>query len=182
MGIDLRPYWIEREGLDLCPTMPSIKGSVEDFHFQPIESEIIHKFFEEKHWGSSAWETSEQWKSIAYGLIWESEIAAFVMVRSRQFEYRGKVFELRNHEAYIENMYTIHKFRGQNLAPYLCYLCYQALAEKGVTVCYSITQYFNRSALRYKAKLGTRHKALYLYTGLFNRLGRTFKLRSYKYG
>ena len=82
-------------------------------------------------------------------------------------------------EAYLENMYTYENFRGKNLAPYLRYQCYKMLAGEGKNVCYSMTQCFNTSSRKFKAKLGARHRELYLHIGLFKRFRRTVLLRRY---
>jgi hypothetical protein len=76
--------------------------------------------------------------------------------------------------------YTYEKFRGKNLAPYLRYKCYEELYEKGITKCLSITQYFNKSSLKYKAKLNAKYKGMYLYMEFFHRASRIFTLKTYK--
>lgn len=178
LGLEILPYWLEREGLDQC-VEPPIKGNPAEYRVAPMEKEVIAQFFREQNWESSAWEESPLWDQYAYGLYHKSQLAAFMMMRNRGFEYKGKFFKLQDNESYLENMYTFDAFRGKNLAPYLRYKCYEVLAREGRTTCYSVTQYFNTSSLKFKTKLGVRHKALYLHLGLFKRLSGTFKLRNY---
>ena len=179
IGIEILPYWIEREGMDLCSKQPEIRDSLDEYQFLPIGMEYIQKFFREQNWNSSAFETNAKWDTFAYALYKNSQVAAFMMGRSQSFEYQGKHFELANNEAYLENMYTFDEYRGKNLAPYLRYKCYEVLAERELNVCYSVTQYFNSSSLKFKSKLGAQHRELYLHIGLFNKFQKTFLLKRY---
>ncbi|MEJ2162824.1 MAG: hypothetical protein P8X60_05745, partial [Robiginitalea sp.] len=96
------------------------------------------------------------------------------------FFYRGKEFKLNSNEAYLENMYTFEAFRGKNLAPYLRYQCYNLLAAEGKTQCYSISNYFNNSSLRFKQKLNAQHLELWLHMGLLKRFRGNFLLKTYQ--
>ena len=117
--------------------------------------------------------------SKAFGLYRESELAAFMMARSNYFVFKGKHFPLDSNESYLENMYTLENFRGRNLAPYLRYQCYKLLAAEGKTVCYSITQYFNKSSLKFKSKLNVQHVELWLHLGLFKKIKWNFLIKKY---
>ena len=83
-------------------------------------------------------------------------------------------FPLGESEAYLYGAETHPSARGRGLAPYLRYRCYEALASRGRTVCYSVSEYFNHPAIRFKEKLGARTVSVGLFIGL-GRFRRTFR-------
>lgn len=178
IGIDIGPFWIEREGLDLCEE-PKLRDDASLYQLKYLDIESVFELFELLHWRTDTLrkELPEEYKVV--GLYRGNDLAAMMMIRFKEFKCKSKVFPLEENEAYLENMYTYENFRGKNLAPYLRYQCYKILAEEGKTVCYSMTQCFNTSSRKFKAKLGARHQELYLHIGLFKRFGRTFLLRRY---
>ena len=131
-------------------------------------------------WLAYTLEKFEEGNYRALGLYDENRLAAFTMVEYGSFKNYGKQFKMEANEAYLTNMYTFEDYRGQNLAPYLRYQCYKQLQQEGKNQFYSITQYFNKSSLKFKAKLGAQHHELWLHLGLFNKFKRTFLLKRYK--
>ena len=63
-------------------------------------------------------------------------------------------FEFREDEAYLYDAYTSTECRGRGLAGYLRCRMYEVLAEKGRRNLFSISDRFNKPALRFKLKLG----------------------------
>ncbi|MGB5403363.1 MAG: hypothetical protein WBN13_05260, partial [Robiginitalea sp.] len=98
----------------------------------------------------------------------------------QSFAFRGNRIALAENEAYLENMYTYEDYRGQSLAPYLRYQGYELLKSDGKTRCLSITQYFNTSSQKFKAKLNAEHSELWLNIGLFNKITWNFRLKKYR--
>ncbi len=179
IGLDLDPFWLEMESLKFCDE-PTLKDQKELYTLRKIDDSVIIEQYQ-----TLSWNTEELKKVLAsdhysFGLYRNDQIAALMFACINQYTFKNQQFVLGANEAYLGNMYTYEHFRGKNLAPYLRYKCYEMLAKEGKTTCYSITQYFNTSSLKFKAKLGVQHQALYLHLGLFKRLGRTFKLRTYK--
>lgn len=86
---------------------------------------------------------------------------------------------MKRNEAYLFSMYTMHEFRGMNLAPYLRYKTYECLRKMGKDTFYSISEYFNYSTLKFKKKLNARNLKLILYIELFKKVRRSFTLREY---
>jgi GNAT superfamily N-acetyltransferase len=168
VGIILLPYWIELEGLDGF-TEPQPKDDESPYRISSLDSSEIEGLYKLLSWNLDDLKERQNSKYGGYGLYRKDELAAFTMVRFESFNFRGKEFILKSHEAYLENMYTFEAFRGKNLAPYLRYKCYQLLASEGKTRCYSITNTFNKSSLRFKQKLNAKHLELWLHLGLFNR-------------
>ena len=177
-GIDMGPFWIEREGLDLCQE-PKLRDDASLYQLRYLEIANVFELFEQLHWRTDILqkELPEEYKVV--GLFRGNDLAALMMIRFREFHCGAKVFRLQENEAYLENMYTYENFRGRNLAPYLRYQCYKILAESGINTCYSITQCFNSSSRKFKAKLGAQHRKLYLHIGLFNKFRKTFLLKRY---
>lgn len=178
VGIDIGPFWIEREGLDLCQE-PKLRDDPGQYRLRYLEIATVFELFEQLRWRTDTLrkELSDEHKVV--GLYRGNDLAALMMIRFREFRCGAKVFPLQDNEAYLENMYTYENFRGKNLAPYLRYQCYKILAESGKNICYSMTACFNTSSRKFKAKLGARHQELYLHIGLFKRFKRTFLLRRY---
>ena len=57
--------------------------------------------------------------------------------------------------------------------------CYGALRAMGRDSFFSITEYFNTAARRYKEKLGAVDESLHLHVGIFGWSSRTLTLRRY---
>ncbi|MCL6265778.1 GNAT family N-acetyltransferase [Flagellimonas myxillae] len=115
------------------------------------------------------------------GLKSKNEFAAFTCVEYNDFFFRKKEFELKRNEAYLLNMYTFQSFRGKNLAPYLRFQVYKMLREEGIQNIYSVTDYLNKSSIKFKRKLGARPLKLYGSIIFLKKFHRTFKLKQYNY-
>lgn len=178
VGIEINPYWIDQEGLDQCKE-PTLQDDPDLYRVAPIDKSQVLRLYHLLRWDTS--ELKERLKSDFHGvgLYRGKDLAAIMMMRFESFSFKGNRIRLSQNEAYLENMYTFDNFRGRNLAPYLRYQCYKMLAEQGKDVCYSVTQYFNKSSRRFKEKLNARHKGFWLQIGLFKRYRYTILLRSY---
>lgn len=177
LGIDIDPYWICREGLDLCPDPPGIKDDSRLYEMRKIDDTIIREQYTLMGWSTSDLNQTLALDHLSYGLYREDELTAFMIARINQYVFKDKTFKLKPHEAYLGGMYTFEKFRGRSLAPFLRFKCYEILSKDGYTTFYSITQYFNRSSARFKEKLNGSNQGLFLYLGLFRKLNFTLTLR-----
>lgn len=178
IGIDIHPYWIEKEDLSLCTNSISITNP-QDYNISTLGYPELKKLADSIKWVAPAIPKYEAGNYRVIGLFQGSSLAAFTMAQFDHFEFKGKRFKLKSNEAYLENMYTFEDYRGKNLAPYLRYQCYLFLLEEGKNQFYSITQYFNKSSLKFKAKLKAEHLVLWLHIGLFKRFRRNFLLKKY---
>ena len=113
-------------------------------------------------------------------LKWKDDLAAFTCVEHQDFTFRKKKFHLDEDEAYLLNMYTYQTFRGKNLAPYLRYQVYKMLRKEGIGNIYSVTDYLNKSSIKFKRKLGAKPVLLYGSAIFLKKFHRTFKLKQYK--
>lgn len=177
-GLDFDPYYIELEGVNRCQP-PVIKDDVDLFSLKVIDPKEFLTLYHTLGWNTNKIEESFTRPHKCLGLFRETELTALMVVQLDHFYLKGKRFDLQSNEAFLENMYTYEAFRGKNLAPYLRYLSYKMLEKKGIDVCFSGTEYYNRSSLNFKKKLNVKHLKLYLHLGLFRRFRWNFLLKSY---
>ena len=182
IGIEFSPYYIFLDGIN-GTELPEMKGIGEDYytceflgpeHMKIIGAVNYAGFSENKL--LSLLEAGE--KCIA--LKHKDEIACFMWMNFVEFSYKSTVVHLKSNEAYLWFMYTMESYRGKNLAPYLRYRSYKILEEMGRNRLYSISDYFNSPAVRFKKKLNTRKLKLILYIQLFNKLHWSLTLKSYQ--
>lgn len=72
-------------------------------------------------------------------------------------------------EAYLYDAFVAEAHRGRALAPHLRYCCYQVLRSQGREHFYSVSDYFNTPAIRFKLKLGAEVARVGLQVELFGR-------------
>jgi len=178
IGIDISPYYWVQEEAKPCPE-PVIKDDAlygirylnkEELkavcHLEPGEE--YDKMMRDVENGQ-----------LVIALETNNIIAAYTFVELNSFVFKGRRFILKPNEAYLLNMWTFHDYRGRNLAPYLRYRTYKLLSEKGIEVKYSISDYFNKSSIKFKKKLNAKQLYLYLAIVLFNKYKWNFTLRKY---
>lgn len=181
LGLDIEPYYIEQESSEFCE-LPKIKDEVSLYSLKIVNDEILKKQFEFLGWSSDLLEKIIQSEHYCLGLYRGQELAAFMIATLKQFDVKGRIIPLSPKEAYLEYMYTFENFRGRNIAPYLRYKTYKLLQNKGIQDFYSMSQYFNNSSLKFKKKLGAKHKEFWLHIGLFKSLKWNFLLKDYGKG
>ncbi len=179
LGIHVCPYFIDLESKDFADR-PVLKDDPNEYSLKEVSESDIRRTFEVVGWTTEKLDQSFQQDHKCIGIVKGGEVAAVMTIQLESYVVRGRRFELQNNEAYLENMYTYEAHRGKNIAPYLRYLSYELLSEMGREVCYSSTDYLNRSSRRFKQKLGVRHHQLYLYLRIFKLFEHTFRLRSYE--
>lgn len=113
------------------------------------------------------------------GLTHKDQIAAYMFIELNDFEIKNRKFKLNTNEAYLLNMFTMTNFRGKNLAPYLRHACYRHLEKRHITTKYSVSNYFNKSAIKFKKKLNSKPQKLYVNIELFKSVQWNLVLRSY---
>ena len=179
IGLDIRPYyWVEEEVED-CDE-PIIKGDSFEYKVRYLDLEEIKLINKDKpkEYLANIIKGVENGQ-LCIGLEREKEIAAYTFVELNDFVFNKRPFKLEQHEAYFLNMWTFHSFRGKNLAPYLRYQSYQLLKEKGIDKKFSITEYFNKSSIKFKRKLNSKHLYLFLSMVLLKKYYWNFTLRKY---
>jgi len=179
LGFDFNPFYWVLEGVSDC-VPPKIKGDLSDYEVVKLnlkEIETIKKKFVGPDPITGIMNFHDQLQHI--GLKHKGEIVAFVFIELYDFDFKKKVFHLKENEAYLFNQYTFEAHRGKNLAPYLRYQSYLMLQDMGRNRIYSITQYFNRSSKRFKKKLNAKNLQLFMYIILFNKYHYHFLIKNY---
>ncbi|MFD1163421.1 hypothetical protein [Hwangdonia seohaensis] len=178
IGIDINPYyWVEEE-YKKCE-VPKIKDDASQYTLKYLTHDQIKSIT--RHYGTYYKDILQGLEKgqLCVGLEHHGEIACYTFIDLKDFEFKGRVFKLKPHEAYLLNMWTFNAYRGKNLAPYLRYQTYRLLEERGVTTKYSITQYFNKSSIKFKNKLNSKNHFLYLSVVLFKKFQWNFTLKTY---
>jgi len=180
IGLDINPYYYVQEEFIECKK-PIIKGNQEEYSLRYLDIDEVKLlisdrpkvFFDEMVKGL---ENGQQ----CIGLEHNGGIAAYMFIELNNFTYNRKTFKLKDNEAYLLNMWTFHEYRRKNLAPYLRYQSYRILEKQGRNIKYSITQYFNKSSIKFKKKLNSKHLKLYLSITLFKKYHWSFLISDYK--
>ncbi|NND52624.1 MAG: hypothetical protein HKN54_09455 [Flavobacteriaceae bacterium] len=179
IGIDIMPYyWVQEE---VIPTdEPKIKDDNEQFIFKPLDEDEINFILN----NSDSINEQKIRQSLAVGqecvgLINNDNIAAYMFLDLNNFTFKKRTFNLKGNEAYLLNMFTFNDYRGKNLAPYLRYCCYRYLENRNINVKFSISNYFNKSAIKFKKKLNSKPLKLYMNIELFKKFQWHFVLRNF---
>lgn len=117
---------------------------------------------------------------LCLGLRHNGEIVAYTWCNLRKCDSSLLTFPLKEDEAYLTYAYTFKSYRGKNLAPYLRYELYKYLSELGRKTFFSITEFFNVSAILFKRKLRAKPVKFYLLIYFSEKLRWTLLLRIYK--
>ena len=97
-----------------------------------------------------------------------------------EFNHTLHSFNLKDDEVYLYAAFVDPAYRGQDLAPFMRHRCCQALKKCGKHTYYSYSDLFNRSAVRFKKKIGARRLKLRLYVSLGRRHSWNWVLRDYQ--
>lgn len=180
IGISITPYYWVQEGL-FVNEIPEPEGDLEDYSLITLDSNDIKSIIHNVR-GVTLEEFLKRLEEaqICFGMKYKDEISSIMWANIKNCHHRPGGSNLEKDEAYMYGMYTFDAFRGRNIAPYLRYKCYEALRGMGRDKLYSITEYFNKSAVRYKQKLNAQNLDLGLIVDLFSKFRRRFHLKSYR--
>ena len=179
IGIEFTPFYWFREGIN-GTTMPDVKGNISDYSVEflgPGDMKLIETI-------TSVYPEE---KLLAFlkagqkclGIKYKNEIAAYMWINLNKLEYKSILIHFESNEAYLWNMFTMESYRGKNLAPYLRYKSYEMLHEMGRDKLYSISEYFNSPAIKFKQKLNAKILKLMLHIRLFKKFQWNFTLKTY---
>lgn len=180
VGIDITPYYWVKEECEPCDE-PIIKGNTTEFKVKYLTKDEVTLIAKKvpKILGDDLIKGFNEGQ-LCVGLEHKKSIAAFNFIELKDFSFKKRQFKLKDNESYLLNMWTFHEFRGMNLAPYLRYKSYQFLKEQKRYAKYSISNYFNKSSIKFKNKLNAKHLIFYLSIVLFNKFYWNFKIKDYK--
>jgi len=179
IGLDIVPYYWVQEEYKPCDE-PIIKGNADDFTVKYLNEDEVKLVASKvpKILGDDLIKGFSNGQ-LCVGLEHNKSIAAFNFIELNDFNFKRRRFKLNDNEAYLLNMWTFHEFRGKNLAPYLRYKSYLLLKEIGRDMKYSVSNYFNKSSIKFKNKLNANHLKLYLSIVIFKKIYWNFKLKDF---
>jgi ribosomal protein S18 acetylase RimI-like enzyme len=179
IGIEISPYYLFLEGAEVT-NIPAIKDLESDCSIEIFLPEDM-ALMKDNDSGFSYQDflnfLEDGQKCI--GIKHKGKVAAFMWINFNDLKYKSFHMQLKSNEAYLWSMFTMEEYRGKNLAPFLRYKSYEILHEMGKDTLYSVSEYFNTPAIRFKQKLNARILNLLLYIRFFKMFERNFTLRSY---
>lgn len=176
-GFDVGAYYLVQEAIIKCPP-PKIKGNFDDYKLKFLTIEDAKEIDNTLGPSSKLVRTLKNGQ-LGIGLKYNDQLASHMTIKLNDFEVKHRPFKLKDNEALLLNMYTYESFRGKNLAPYLRYESYKFLKKQGRDTFYSISDYFNKSTIKFKDKLKAKPLKLYFYIILFKKFHWDFILRKY---
>jgi len=180
-GLMIRPYYVFKEGL-FDSNSKAFKDVSQGCEISFLTQEDVKKLdrIEGRFITVSNMQDKLSNGHKCLGLKIDGKIAAFTWCQFDRLDFpRTKGFPLKENEAYLYDMYVLKDYRGLNIAPLLRYRCYQELAKLGHTVLYSVSDFSNKPALRFKKKLDARIISLNLYIRLGKNHRWNVKLKTY---
>jgi hypothetical protein len=169
MGVRIEPYYLLVESLE--QPLSDFRGGFEDYEVSFLGPEDMREIA-----STSGRMVSEgqlllrlSKGNICLGAKYQGQIAAYSWCDLKECNFEGRRFRLAKDEAYLFDAYTLYPFRGKRLAPYLRSQCYLQLTKLGKRRVYSVTDFFNRSARRFKTKLDVRPVELCLFIEVFKK-------------
>jgi hypothetical protein len=114
---------------------------------------------------------------LCYGMKRQGDLVAFTWSEMDLCNSKFYSFPLKSNEAYLFDAYTKESYRGKGVAPYIRWLSYLELSELGKHNLYSISVYFDPSAVRFKMKLNAKIIGLSLYVQALKKFHFTLPLR-----
>jgi len=179
VGIVITPFYWVQEGINFTEA-PDIKGAISDYTVEFLEAEDLKKIGENIHGYSAALLLAGlKDGKLCLGLKHNDEIASFMWINLTECDFAPVNKPLKVDEAYLTSMHTIESYRGNNLAPFLRYKSYEILRKMGRDKIYSVSEFFNSSAQRYKQKLNAKNLKLVLYIQLFKRIKWSCTLKTF---
>lgn len=175
------PFYLVEEGLDaevaevIRPTLEKDQFVVKVLRAEEIHSiskyhEIVNST-EPMDTESIADRINNGW--ICIGIQQGHMIVAYMWAGLHECDDQLLKFKLQSNEAYLTYAYTLKPYRGKKIAPFLRIELYKYLDAIGRNRFYSITEYVNEPAIRFKKKLKAKILVFYLYVCIL----RKFKLR-----
>jgi GNAT superfamily N-acetyltransferase len=165
-GVVCRPYFVTVETTSYLPDLPEPSGCVVRMLGPEDVPRIVATDLRRRTPESVARQLREM---RCYAVFHGDALAGYTWSRFTTVPVPGAgaaLFDLAADEAYLTDMYIAPEYRGARLAPWLRARVLRALAEEGRTTCYSISLAFNRSARRFKKRLGAQERELRLYLQL----------------
>jgi len=179
IGIVITPYYWIKENISYT-AIPEIKGSISEYSVEFLEEKDMRVLSENARGYSEAeFMTRLRDGNLCLGLKHNDEVVTFMWIFLKRCDFMPVNIPLKRNEVYVSDMYTMEPYRGKNLAVYLRYRSYPIIKEMGRDTIFSVTEYFNTSAMKYKKKLNPTNLNLVLYIKLFNKFKWSYIIKTY---
>lgn len=179
LGFELIPYYWVEEGINHS-AIPDIKGSFSEYTMEFLNEEDMKMICENaRGYSEKKLQTWLKSGKKCFAMRRNDEIASFMWINLKECDFKPIDTPLNKDEAYLTDMYTMEPYRGKNLAPYLRYQSYVILNKMGRCKLYSVSEYYNTSAIKYKQKLNAKNLKLVLFIRIFNKLKWSFTIKSW---
>jgi ribosomal protein S18 acetylase RimI-like enzyme len=178
IGLHINAYYLVREGKDLA-----------GLQYGELPAEIKSEILDPKDVPAIA-ECSE-WASLAniqarvdkghfcVVLKHGEKIAGYTWADLNEVNDATCNYELKPGEAYLYDAFVVPEYRGGALAPLLRIECYKHLQEAGMHTFYSVSDYVDTPAIRFKQKLNAEFLKLYLQIKIGDRELGHWRLKDY---
>jgi hypothetical protein len=103
-----------------------------------------------------------------FALKHRDQIACMTWFNFTECDCRFLQRPLKDKEVYCFEMFTMKSYRGRNLAPYLRFKAMNAVKALGAETFYSVSDYFNPPAIRFKKKMNAEFLELHLLIALLS--------------
>ncbi len=170
LGIHIQPFYVMQEGI-AAGVYPPVSHEFKDLRTRYLEAEDMLAIAALPDYAASNDMLLTRLKKQNYclGLFDGDKLAAFSWCDLEECNFRGYHFTLSPDEGYLYDAHTLREFRGKGLAPFVRYRIYRELEKIGRVTLYSITERFNKPALRFKKKLHAKRIDRGMHIGLFSR-------------
>lgn len=180
LGLYVRPYYIvlEERGVK---NLPQINREFESFEMRPFDERDMHLMaaIPDRRFPEEALLKRLNEGKRCFGIKCEGQIVAFTWVDFKEWGVTASRHLLNENEVYLFDAYTLPSFRGKGLAPRVRRYAHEQLEDMGIKTLYSITDFFNTSSMRFKAKLDARAIELRLLFLAFKKKIFDIRLRKY---
>lgn len=180
LGVNLQLSYLFIEGdRDVGPAAESARFAA--YEVAELRPQHIPEMVEAMPWTNAAqFERSFADGQVCIGVREHDRLVAYAWANLRECNYEGMPFRLNANEAYLYGAYTCEDYRGRGLAPFIRAQTYALLRRQGRQVFYSVSDYFNAPAIRFKEKLDARRARLGLSVRFGARPWHHFTLRNYE--
>lgn len=179
IGIDVMPYYYFI-ATKKCATPQKIKGKGLKLNFSVFDENDM-RFIKSSIRGLHQKDFINDLKNgdICLGFKENNEIIAYSLIRHKSFYFRGRYFSLDDSDIYIHSTYVFDAFRGNNIASFMKYERFKLFEKENVYFNHSITEFFNKPALKIQHKFNSKPIALYLSIILFRTWTMNFTLKRF---
>ena len=179
IGIEITPFYWVQEGINYLEE-PKIEGLASEYKVEFLNAADMKmvvdnaRGYTEKDLLSRLDEGK-----LCLGLKHFDNVVAFFWINMQECDFKPTIIPMEKEEVYLKDMYIIEPYRGKNLAAYFRYQSYGILKKMGRVKIFSVVEYFNTSATKFKLKLNPKKIKFVIFIGIFNKLKWCYTIKTY---